>query len=244
MSPPAQKEVSTKPDAASLEQRAIGGEDLQKELAAISPQDRLALAKEMDTLNAERRKNDPSIPDLVLETQKGQSNDEYLAGIEVKKPSEKAGNDGDKKQMAYTDLAVSTFNKLDHGDLTERKPLGKDSNGRDVEFSAEKVSNGFVNQLEANDGYYNNMILKDSSGGSTEKLNLTKSEAALRDVMGGTSNYMMKEDPGDMDRTLTPGQAKNRGLSLGDMVGIVEHHRKHDPSRLDKGNDPAPERKR
>src|SRR5262245_48606270 len=71
--------------AETLTDRAEHRQDITEELLQMSPQDRLAVARRMDEINAEQRKTNANLPDLEISTSRDVNGDgERLDGINIK----------------------------------------------------------------------------------------------------------------------------------------------------------------
>ncbi len=74
----------------NLTAKAEGGNSVSNELNAMDPNERLAMARSMDRVNAAHRKADQYIPDLVIEEKKDQNGRKHLFDIQT---NDKLGSD-------------------------------------------------------------------------------------------------------------------------------------------------------
>lgn len=68
----------------SLTKDAENGDSISDILNQIPFQERLDIARKMDALNAEHRKNDPTLPDLILTTENDTGGSEHLTDIKAR----------------------------------------------------------------------------------------------------------------------------------------------------------------
>jgi hypothetical protein len=68
----------------SLTKDAENGDSISDILNQIPFQERLDIARKMDALNAEHRKNDPTLPDLILTTENDTGGGEHLTDIKAR----------------------------------------------------------------------------------------------------------------------------------------------------------------
>ena len=71
--------------AQELTNRAESRQNISEELNAMPFQERLAMARRMDEINAERRTSNPSLPDLELVTKKDAGGQEHLMDMTANK---------------------------------------------------------------------------------------------------------------------------------------------------------------
>lgn len=68
----------------NLTKDAEKGESVSEALNQMPFQERLQIARKMDELNAEHRKSDPALPDLVLTTKNDTAGTEHLTDIQAR----------------------------------------------------------------------------------------------------------------------------------------------------------------
>jgi len=159
------------------EKKDLGG--LSAELNAMSPEDRLAMAKDMDKLNEQNRASNSSLPDIELTTRRDSKYDEQLDDLQVRE--DRWGPD------KYTDVYNTSPFRGDEKDMQVFKIPGLDE-GTKMDYPlkvTETTKNDDGSTTEKYDGELDDGILNDTS----------ISVSITRDAEGNITAMNVKYDP-------------------------------------------------